>query len=245
MLARVHIAFAPPLLLLFLLLTLLYLFREQAFLHDVLRPANANMWFGRIGMVRLRSVFVVAPAAAASFLLSSTSSGVRIGFALADMEFDRDGYAYPPSTLGPSFEHPYSYLSPSETAASPDVRVSETLLKGTNSRTEDALASTAAGSPTNGTTGTDTEEAVIITAVPTTTATTASSPSNTQPCNLHLEFCTRSYGEITYVGAHNSPFVRQNNAASNQRLDVVTQLDDGIRMRMRPLPSPRQQQQYK
>jgi len=64
---------------------------------------------------------------------------------------------------------------------------------------------------------------------------------NTQPCNLYVEFCTRSYGNITYVGTHNSPFVRQNNAASNQRLDVIAQLNDGVRMRTwwpRPPPIP-------
>lgn len=57
-------------------------------------------------------------------------------------------------------------------------------------------------------------------------------PTNTQPCNLHVEFCGRSYGNITYVGAHNSPFTRENNAAANQHLDTTTQLNDGIRMRV-------------
>lgn len=57
-------------------------------------------------------------------------------------------------------------------------------------------------------------------------------PTNAQPCNLHVEFCGRSYGNITYVGAHNSPFTRENNAAANQHLDTTTQLNDGIRMRM-------------
>lgn len=57
-------------------------------------------------------------------------------------------------------------------------------------------------------------------------------PTNTQPCNLYVEFCGRSYGNITYVGAHNSPFTRENNAAANQHLDTTTQLNDGIRMRM-------------
>ncbi|RPB03268.1 hypothetical protein L873DRAFT_1826329 [Choiromyces venosus 120613-1] len=56
-------------------------------------------------------------------------------------------------------------------------------------------------------------------------------PTNTQPCNLYVEFCTRGYGNITYIGAHNSPFVRKNNAAANQNLEVIAQLEDGIRMR--------------
>ncbi|KAF3385605.1 putative secreted protein [Penicillium rolfsii] len=66
--------------------------------------------------------------------------------------------------------------------------------------------------------------------------TTASSTStqtpivNTRPCNNYAEFCARNYSNITMVAAHNSPFVRKGNAASNQDLDVTAQLDDGIRM---------------
>lgn len=62
---------------------------------------------------------------------------------------------------------------------------------------------------------------------------TASATSATGPlptCNNYPEFCNRTYGNITEVSAHNSPFVRANNAAANQALDVTTQLNDGIRM---------------
>ncbi|KAJ5811755.1 hypothetical protein N7474_008056 [Penicillium riverlandense] len=67
------------------------------------------------------------------------------------------------------------------------------------------------------------------------TATASSSPSaspvqNTQPCNDYPEFCNRQYSNITMVAAHNSPFVRPGNAASNQMFDVTSQLDDGVRM---------------
>lgn len=67
------------------------------------------------------------------------------------------------------------------------------------------------------------------------TATASSSPSaspvqNTRPCNDYPEFCNRKYSNITMVTAHNSPFVRQGNAAANQMYDVTSQLDDGIRM---------------
>ncbi|KAK2839163.1 hypothetical protein FQN49_006409 [Arthroderma sp. PD_2] len=55
-------------------------------------------------------------------------------------------------------------------------------------------------------------------------------PTNTRPCNGYPEFCARSYSNITQVAAHNSPFVRPGNIASNQELEVVTQLNDGIRM---------------
>lgn len=62
---------------------------------------------------------------------------------------------------------------------------------------------------------------------------TATTTSNTGPlptCNNYPEFCNRSYGNITEVSAHNSPFVKANNAAANQALSVTTQLNDGIRM---------------
>ncbi|KAJ6150890.1 PLC-like phosphodiesterase [Penicillium chermesinum] len=67
-------------------------------------------------------------------------------------------------------------------------------------------------------------------ATATTTATATHTPIvNTRPCNDYVQFCQRSYSNITMVGAHNSPFVQKNNAASNQVLDVTYQLDDGIR----------------
>ncbi|KAF2461259.1 PLC-like phosphodiesterase [Lineolata rhizophorae] len=55
-------------------------------------------------------------------------------------------------------------------------------------------------------------------------------PTNVRPCNNYPEFCFRKYSNITEVCAHNSPFVRQNNAASNQYYPVTDQLNDGIRM---------------
>ncbi|KAL9078064.1 MAG: hypothetical protein Q9157_003003 [Trypethelium eluteriae] len=58
----------------------------------------------------------------------------------------------------------------------------------------------------------------------------SAAPTNTQPCNNYVDFCTRKYSNITEVTAHNSMFTRANNAASNQALDVIDQLNDGIRM---------------
>ncbi|KAH9862574.1 hypothetical protein IAQ61_009991 [Plenodomus lingam] len=62
-------------------------------------------------------------------------------------------------------------------------------------------------------------------------ATTSARPqaSNTTPCNGYTEFCDRRFSNVSMVVAHNSPFVRQNNAASNQVYPVLTQLDNGIR----------------
>ncbi|KAK7427882.1 hypothetical protein QQZ08_005655 [Neonectria magnoliae] len=62
------------------------------------------------------------------------------------------------------------------------------------------------------------------------TETGPAEPTNTQPCNGHVEFCTRKYSNITNVACHNSPFVRPGNSGSNQELDVRTQLNDGVRM---------------
>ena len=64
-----------------------------------------------------------------------------------------------------------------------------------------------------------------------TSSTATAVPTNTRPCNGYPEFCERPYSNITQVAAHNSPFVRTGNAASNQFLPVTTQLNDGIRMR--------------
>lgn len=91
----------------------------------------------------------------------------------------------------------------------------------------------------NGTIMTTSSESLTVlggTAAPNATASSAAASQtpvvNTQPCNGWPEFCTRKYSNITMVAAHNSPFVRAGNVASNQALDVTTQLDDGVRMRM-------------
>lgn len=61
------------------------------------------------------------------------------------------------------------------------------------------------------------------------TSTPRPSPTNTQPCNGYVEFCQRRFSNISMVVAHNSPFVRPHNAASNQDYPVLNQLNDGIR----------------
>lgn len=63
----------------------------------------------------------------------------------------------------------------------------------------------------------------------TTTSARPRPTQNTTPCNGHPEFCNRRFSNVTMVVAHNSPFVRARNAASNQVLKVETQLIDGIR----------------
>ena len=62
------------------------------------------------------------------------------------------------------------------------------------------------------------------------TGTSSAEPANTVPCNGHPNLCSRPYGNITYVAAHNSPFINPNNIAANQEYGVFAQLNDGIRM---------------
>ena len=91
----------------------------------------------------------------------------------------------------------------------------QTLLVG-SSRTTTSLNGTATGNSTA------------------TSTLTSAQPTNTVPCNGYPEFCQRKFSNITHVAAHNSPFVRQDSLAANQMLNVETQLNDGIRMRMVP-----------
>jgi hypothetical protein len=55
------------------------------------------------------------------------------------------------------------------------------------------------------------------------------STKNSQPCNGHVDFCDRRFSNISMVVAHNSPFAVPHNAASNQDVHVLTQLNDGVR----------------
>lgn len=103
---------------------------------------------------------------------------------------------------------------------------SETLLHGT--RNGDYTTSTSRLNRTSTLTSAPASTVIVE------TLTTTLLPTNTQPCNLYVEFCTRPYSNITNVGTHNSPFVRRSNAAANQDLDVKNQLNDGIRMRKFP-----------
>ncbi|PBL00500.1 PLC-like phosphodiesterase [Armillaria gallica] len=49
-------------------------------------------------------------------------------------------------------------------------------------------------------------------------------------CNGHSQLCDMSYGNVSFVGAHNSYAVGTNNLAVNQDYDVTQQLNDGIRL---------------
>ncbi|KAF7347641.1 PLC-like phosphodiesterase [Mycena venus] len=58
----------------------------------------------------------------------------------------------------------------------------------------------------------------------------AASVERATTCNGHAELCDRSYGNVSFVGAHDSYAVGTNNIAANQDYNVTQQLNDGIRM---------------
>ena len=103
-----------------------------------------------------------------------------------------------------------STLSSSESGSRSTSSISVTILQGGQSQSTTASAT---NSSTNAT-----------------STSTSDQPTNTQPCNNYPEFCARPYSNITYVAAHNSPFISPNNAAANQLYGVTQQLNDGIRM---------------
>lgn len=49
-------------------------------------------------------------------------------------------------------------------------------------------------------------------------------------CNGHAELCDRSFGNVTFVGAHNSYAVGTNSVFVNQDYNITQQLNDGVRM---------------
>lgn len=122
-----------------------------------------------------------------------------------------------------------------------------TYARVTGQRTVSTSSSASQTGPANATTTSNSRitrstESVELTqlggATPTTNGTnsTASStsssaqPTNTVPCNGFPEFCDRKYSNITQITAHNAAFVVPNNAASNQEVPILGQLNDGVRM---------------
>lgn len=49
-------------------------------------------------------------------------------------------------------------------------------------------------------------------------------------CNGHSELCDRSYGNVTFVGAHDSYAVGSSGIAVNQDYNITQQLNDGVRL---------------
>lgn len=49
-------------------------------------------------------------------------------------------------------------------------------------------------------------------------------------CNGQASFCSRSYSNVSVIGAHDSYAVGAGNLAANQNYTIKTQLDNGIRL---------------
>ncbi|CED84310.1 PLC-like phosphodiesterase, TIM beta/alpha-barrel domain [Phaffia rhodozyma] len=49
-------------------------------------------------------------------------------------------------------------------------------------------------------------------------------------CNGHAELCDRSYGNVTFIGSHDSYAISATQVAANQDQNITTQLNDGVRM---------------
>ncbi|KAI0446053.1 PLC-like phosphodiesterase [Xylaria telfairii] len=90
-----------------------------------------------------------------------------------------------------------------------------------------ALASTAYSSP---------QASNVLSTVTTATplATAAAASSSTGACNNSPDLCSRSYSNVTHMGAHDSSFLRdastQNSIAGNQYFNATVALDAGLRL---------------
>ncbi|KAL5339489.1 PLC-like phosphodiesterase [Aspergillus crustosus] len=65
-------------------------------------------------------------------------------------------------------------------------------------------------------------------------AATSLAPRQSTACNNSPSLCSKSYGDITHLGAHDSPFLRDestgNSLAGNQYYNTTVQLDAGVRL---------------
>lgn len=181
-------------------------------------------------------------------------------FAIAVNAQDSSSQSYTVLTGATETTPTGSYLSYASTITVPTTTSSSaistsaivsTIISGSSTRTTTlgtmtifGIGSVMTGNSTGSGTSTQTTDSQVVlsgrphtttavngTANSTSTSTSSSAePTNTTPCNNYPEFCSRPYGNITEVAAHNSPFVKSGNAAANQALDVTTQLNDGIRL---------------
>ncbi|KAI0866769.1 PLC-like phosphodiesterase [Xylaria cubensis] len=91
------------------------------------------------------------------------------------------------------------------------------------------LASTAYSSPQASNAAT-----TVTTATPLATSGAVSSSASGVACNNSPDLCSRSYSNITHMGAHDSSFLRdastQNSVAGNQYFNATVALDAGLRL---------------
>jgi hypothetical protein len=175
-----------------------------------------------------------ASSTASSSTSSSSSSGTT-----ESAEFTNSGIRTISSTVrvsdfsGSQYTYVTSDGQKTVTTTGPRIIVSGGQTVTVNS--ENATASTSSNSQITRTTNTNELTQIVGGSNRTMTATgTSSAPavSNTAACNNYPEFCNRKYSNITEVCAHNAAFAIPRNAASNQELGIIDQLNDGVRMRM-------------
>lgn len=75
-----------------------------------------------------------------------------------------------------------------------------------------------------------TAQAALLSLLSSTVYASATPQRRASVCNGYSELCSRSYGNVSYVGAHDSYAVGSTNLAANQDYNVTQQLTDGIRM---------------
>jgi hypothetical protein len=152
------------------------------------------------------------------------------------------------SSEGSSFTYTNSFSIITSTVPESEFTGSQYTYASYNGQSEVNATSTLSSDITTGISGTQSvqtthhQNVTQITGGPhTASSTTSSAPlaTNTVPCNNYPEFCSRKYSNITEVCAHNSAFSIKDNAASNQVLSIINQLDDGVRMSMLAQPTSR------
>lgn len=132
--------------------------------------------------------------------------------------------SFEPSTnTTSSFEAQLTEIPTDSRATYPSEGVTSTVQSSTNA--------TAALSSFNQTTTSSSSEAIetLLHGSSTESGSSSTPTTGSATCNGYAGFCDRKYSNVTYVVAHNSPFHKAHNAASNQDFDVTTQLNDGIR----------------
>ncbi|KAJ5212584.1 uncharacterized protein N7498_004230 [Penicillium cinerascens] len=159
---------------------------------------------------------------------SSTSSGTTTSFDLSDASTITGSVALPSGTY-----ETYSTTITLDDGDTSQLTVTSSISGNSSAMHNQTTVTHTSNSVTVlvGGGGTTTLGNNSMNATATASSTSTSTPViNTRPCNGYVEFCGRNYSNITMVAAHNSPFDRPGNAASNQMFDVTTQLNNGIRM---------------
>ena len=184
--------------------------------------------FLSLSLLSLFAIKVVAQAQTSQLVLTGTNSPSSIPFAGGDLlptgtQVSYQTYTTTSTIPSGSLSGATELLATTIAVANGTTLASSSESGSTSSsRSVTILAGGQSGFPTTSGTNSSTNAS--------SSTSSSAQPVNTQPCNNYPELCSRSYSNITYVAAHNSPFVNPNNAAADQEYGVFAQLNDGIRM---------------